>query len=205
MPFPLPLAKEEHGDTQEAASDLLMVLEIDPNHLKARRKYAQVLFIRGSYRQSIKHLTALIVAMPYDAQLYFQRSLANSHSGEHLAALRDVTQCIHLDPANKDAYFNRALMLSRAHPRRAIRDLSIVLLIDTEHALTIEAYLRRGMLYAALKQPQEALPDLLACLASEELKCLKVGRPSKTLVISTWLGKGKEGRCEWSGVSEWSE
>lgn len=159
-----------------------MVLETDPDHLMARRKYAEVLFARGSYRQSIKHLTALIVAMPYDPHLYFQRSLANSHSGEHLAALLDITQCVHLDPNNKRAYFNRALMLSTSHPHRAIKDLSIALLIDAKHELSTEAYLRRGMLYAKLKHPKEALPDLLACLANEELQCLRQGKPSETLV-----------------------
>eukprot|EP00043_Microstomoeca_roanoka_P020005 m.234360 g.234360 ORF g.234360 m.234360 type:complete len:1685 (+) comp17086_c0_seq2:68-5122(+) len=174
--------EETLGNSQQAASDLLMVLEVDPDHLHARRKYAQVLFERGSYRQSIKHLTALIVAMPADANLYFQRALANSRSGEHVQALRDITQCIHLDPNNKLAYFNRALMLSRAHPYRAIRDLSIVLLIDSSHEVTIEAYLRRGMLYASMHQHKEALPDLLACLASEELRCLRNGAASKTLV-----------------------
>lgn len=159
-----------------------MVLEIDSNHHLARQKYAQVLFERGNYRQAIKHFSALIVATPNDARLYYTRALAYSHSNDHLAAVRDITQCIHLSPNNKHAFFNRALLLSRSHPQRAIKDLSIALLIDNNRELSTEAYLRRGMLYAAACRPKEAFPDLLAALASEELRCIRNGSPSTTLV-----------------------
>jgi tetratricopeptide (TPR) repeat protein len=158
-------AEESSGQPQAAMQAFLLVLELDPGHRQARRRHADLSLQRGSARPAIRGYTSLLSEAPGDASLYFQRAQARMHNRDLMAALHDLTQCIHLDPAHASAYYVRATLLASTDPTRALRDFGIVLLLEDEDSdITTRVYLQRGIVYAACKKAALALADLRACL-----------------------------------------
>lgn len=159
------LAEEASGQPQAAMQAFLLVLELDPGHREARRRHADISLARGSARPAIRGYSSLLLETPADADLYFQRAQAHMHNRDLLAALQDLTQCVHLAPEHSAAFYLRGTLLARAKPTRALRDFGTLLLLEEEDsALTTQVYLQRGVVYAARKQPELALADFEMCL-----------------------------------------
>uniref|UniRef100_A0A2C9LFL2 Uncharacterized protein n=1 Tax=Biomphalaria glabrata TaxID=6526 RepID=A0A2C9LFL2_BIOGL len=80
-----------------------------------------------------------------------------------VASLQDLSATIHLDPNNWQAFYQRACILRKANPEKALLDLSVSLLLnDTEE--NIMSYLQRGILYNTLGKPEDAIQDFESVL-----------------------------------------
>ena len=147
-----PLVQEAIHNPDQAANDYLMILDVDENYEPARRYFAKLCYSRGNHRQAARQYTTLIEDNPHEGELYYLRAQALAAANESAAALQDVSQSIHLNPGLAEAFLMRATLLMQAAPLQAIKDLSLVLLLDTGSRLTTDALLQRGVLYAQLSQ-----------------------------------------------------
>ncbi|EDQ87743.1 uncharacterized protein MONBRDRAFT_9566 [Monosiga brevicollis MX1] len=153
--------QDARDNAEQATSDVLMVLQVDAGHEKARLYFADLSYRRGNYGQAVRAYTELLEEQPDSATLYMARAKANVGAKAAIEALRDVVQCLHLDPNCAEAYFYRALMLLEARPRQALKDFSLTLLLDMGTELTTRALLQRGILYAKLNE--HVCPALSIC------------------------------------------
>ena len=67
-----------------------------------------------------------------------------------MEALRDLSAAIHLDPNNSSAFYIRACLLRKTHPKQALRDYSISLLLD-DSVKNVAAFMHRGMVYSGMR------------------------------------------------------
>ena len=104
---------------------------------------------------------------PQDKDSYLQRAICYHHEGKHIAAIQDLCQCIHLDPSNHLAFFWRGCLLRDCHPKRALRDLGISLMLD-DGVENMATYLNRAVLYMQLKQFHQAIADFVCVLRLDE-------------------------------------
>jgi tetratricopeptide (TPR) repeat protein len=134
-------------------------------------------------------LTPFSQLQPLDKDCYLQRAISYHHEGDYSAALRDLCQCIHLDPGNHLAYFWRGCLLRECHPRRALRDLGVSLLLD-DGVGNLATYLNRAMLYVQLKQYQQAITDLQCVLKLDESNAARksAALTDASVVAHTQLG-----------------
>ena len=129
-------------------TDFLLLLDMDPGFEEARRFYAELCIRRGNYAQALRLWDELVQENPEEPGGYFQRARLHGLMEAPQLALLDLTQCIHLNPGHVDAFALRAALLCKAAPKRALRDWSIVLLLDAGTQHTTNALLHRGILYA---------------------------------------------------------
>jgi tetratricopeptide (TPR) repeat protein len=119
-------------------------------------------------------LDIVIEYRPRWAEPYYHRGLAfvglakgvwsNPSTG---LALQDFGKALNLDPRFADVYCARADLYKKAHPQRAIADLSTLLTIEP----TVAAYLKRAALSLATGQKAAAVADYREALKRYTAYC----------------------------------
>lgn len=162
------------GRMAAAGVELLLCLALAPHNAEASRLYASLLYADEQYAKAIQQYTRHIALCPQEATAYLHRGLACARMGRTRQAVLDLTQCVHLDPRCGQAYFCRGTLLARVDPRRAVRDLSVCLLLD-DSPRSVLVYLQRGLVYAGMHKYAAAVPDFFATLRCEDMRRMLEG------------------------------
>ncbi|MCJ7733099.1 MAG: tetratricopeptide repeat protein [Anaerolineales bacterium] len=111
----------------EALVSINQAMALAPEHKEARKTAALLTFENGNYRESEKHLVALLGQEPNDTDLLalFARTLAAQKQNEQ--ALRVINNAITLDEESLDLKLQRASMIKHIEgPLAAIDELRII-------------------------------------------------------------------------------
>jgi tetratricopeptide (TPR) repeat protein len=136
------IAKIDQGKAVEARSDILWLLQFDPNHLEALSLLGLVSARLGNAQASVQAFAKALQLDPSDRTVRFRRSQARLHLGDAQGAVSDLTELMADEPANLE------LFLQRGHSHHnledwesAFKDYSNAISIRADHA---EAYYYRA-------------------------------------------------------------
>ncbi|XP_069130069.1 uncharacterized protein [Argopecten irradians] len=168
------LMYEKRGDMLLALEDLSKAKKIMPTRTDAILKHGLYYFEIGNWTNAIQDFTDLLKVDPLDASARTYRGRAYAKMQQWTPAVQDLSAAIHLDPLSWQAFFHRACILRKAHPKRALHDYSVSLLInDTDE--NVMSYLHRGILYDAMGKHEDAIPDFESVLKlNKDIACAHV-------------------------------
>ncbi|KAK6975950.1 tetratricopeptide repeat protein 6, partial [Biomphalaria glabrata] len=154
---------EKRGDMLLAMEDYTNAIKIMPYHTDAIMKHGLYYFENENWGNAINDFSELLKVEPFNVKARIFRARAYAKMMNWVASLQDLSATIHLDPNNWQAFYQRACILRKANPEKALLDLSVSLLLnDTEE--NIMSYLQRGILYNTLGKPEDAIQDFESVL-----------------------------------------
>jgi len=121
------LAKRAQQRMPEALSSINQALSLAPEHKEARKTAALLNFENGKYRESEKHLVALLGQESNDTELLalFARTLAAQKQSDQ--AMRVIEKAIQLEEDSLSLKLERAAMIKQlAGPHAAVDELRII-------------------------------------------------------------------------------
>ncbi|KAL4230368.1 cytochrome c oxidase subunit 1 [Mactra antiquata] len=154
---------EKRGDMLLALEDYSSCTKIAPTRIDAILKHGMYYFDNKSWGNAINDFTDLLRVDPLNASARVLRGRAYAAMGQWSPAVEDLSAAIHLDPHHWEAFYHRACILRKAHPKRALHDYSVSLLINDSEE-NVSSYLHRGILYNAMGRPEDATPDFESVL-----------------------------------------
>lgn len=114
---------------------------------------------RRNYTQAIHYYNLAIQVEPNSSELYFDRGLAKSESGDVQGAWHDLNRAIKLNPLNDSAYFNRGIVeYEMGQYREALRDFNETIRLVPGDA---KALYNRALTKQALGDTSGALQDAI--------------------------------------------
>ncbi|XP_061164225.1 uncharacterized protein LOC133173256 [Saccostrea echinata] len=157
-----------------ALDDYMMCKRILPTRTDAILKHAMYYFQQKNWNTAIQDFTDLLKVDPLNSMARMYRGRALAEQNQWNAAVEDLSAAIHLDPQSWRAFFYRACILRKAHPKQALHDYSVSLLInDTDD--NVMSYLHRGILYNAMNRFEDAIPDFESVLKlNKDIACAHV-------------------------------
>ncbi|MCC2548092.1 tetratricopeptide repeat protein [Hymenobacter sp. BT175] len=115
---------------------------------------AQAMLQLRNYDEAILDLTTLLRKQPANAELYYQRGLAQLRAGNATPAISDFNKVLRYNPEHKNAVLARGLArMQTENYRGALPDLNRVVNMDAQCA---EAYEYRAICYSELGKEEEA-------------------------------------------------
>jgi len=151
------------GDMLLALEDYKIAAELLPSKTEAMFEIGVFHFNNENWTAALKDFTSIIEQDPEDSRAYTYRARVHAKMGNFEDSLQDLAAAIHYDPKNAIAFYHRGCLLRTLHPRRALQDLSVSLLLDSSEE-NVKAFLHRGILYTDLKRWEDAVPDFEAAL-----------------------------------------
>ncbi|XP_046576439.1 LOW QUALITY PROTEIN: uncharacterized protein LOC124284394 [Haliotis rubra] len=165
---------EQRGEMLLALEDYGKCTKLLPTRTDAIMKHGMYYFKNRNWNNAINDFTDLIRVDPLNAIAHLYRGQAYASQKLWAPAVEDMSAAIHLNPETWEAFYHRACILRKAHPKRALQDYSMSLLInDTEE--NIMSYLHRGILYSAMGKAEDAIPDFESVLKlNKDVACAHV-------------------------------
>eukprot|EP00118_Oscarella_pearsei_P015724 m.143590 g.143590 ORF g.143590 m.143590 type:complete len:1883 (+) comp38394_c1_seq23:49-5697(+) len=154
---------ERRKDFVSALEDYAMASKLIPSKLEAFFKKGKYNFESGFWTAAVEDFTAILKQEPGNALVRTYRGRTYAKQERFHEALADLSAAIHLNANSSIAFYHRGCLLRRADPQKALKDLSVSLLLDNS-AKNVLAYFHRGILYTDMKQFMEAIPDFEACV-----------------------------------------
>ncbi|XP_064636762.1 uncharacterized protein LOC135493378 isoform X2 [Lineus longissimus] len=154
---------EQRGEMLLALEDYQMTTKLNPTMTDGLLKHGLYYFKNESWQPAINDFTELLKQNPGNAEAHTYRGRCYTKLSMWNAAVEDLSAAIHLDPDNSIAFYYRGCILRKAHPKQALQDFSVSLLIDDSED-NILAYLHRGILYNEMGRPEDAIPDFESVL-----------------------------------------
>ncbi|KAK7097844.1 uncharacterized protein [Littorina saxatilis] len=165
---------EQRGEKLLALEDYSNCMKLMPTRTDAIMKHGMHYFLNENWVSAINDFTELLRVDPLNAEGRLFRGRAHAKMSQWSAASEDLSSAIHLDPRKWEAFYHRACVLRKAHPKRALQDYSVSLLINDSED-NIMSYLHRGILYNAQGRPEDAIPDFEAVLKlNKDIACAHV-------------------------------
>ncbi|XP_064192367.1 uncharacterized protein ttc6 isoform X1 [Anguilla rostrata] len=154
---------EEKNEILLAMEDYATTFTINPGRTDALLTYSLHHVHTCSWERALENLSLLLEQAPHHATARTYRGIAFVKLGKLQEAVEDFAVALHLDPNNWQAFYHRGCLLRKSMPELALRDLSTSVLIN--HSVeNLRAFLHRGLLYAELKQWQQAASDFKAVI-----------------------------------------
>lgn len=151
------------GDLILALEDYKKAAELLPSKTDAMFEIGIFRFNNENWGTALKDFTAILEQDNEDSLAYTYRAKVHAKMNDFERALRDLAAAVHFDPNNAEAFYQRGCLLRKVHPRRALQDLSVSLILDNSEK-NVKAFLHRGILYTDLKRWEDAIPDFEAAL-----------------------------------------
>ncbi|XP_076446152.1 uncharacterized protein LOC143283739 isoform X2 [Babylonia areolata] len=165
---------EQRGEKLLALEDYSNCMKLMPTRIDAIMKHGLYYFQNENWPSAINDFTELLRVDPLNSVGRLYRGRAYAKMNQWTPAVEDLSAAIHLDPTNWQAFYQRACVLRKAHPKRALQDYSMSLLINDGEE-NIMSYLHRGILYNAQSRPEDAIPDFEAVLKlNKDIACAHV-------------------------------
>ncbi|XP_015759885.1 PREDICTED: uncharacterized protein LOC107339154 [Acropora digitifera] len=151
------------GDLILALEDYKKAAELLPSKTDAMFEIGIFRFNNENWGTALKDFTAILEQDNEDSLAYTYRAKVHAKMNDFERALRDLAAAVHFNPNNAEAFYQRGCLLRKVHPRRALQDLSVSLILDNSEK-NVKAFLHRGILYTDLKRWEDAIPDFEAAL-----------------------------------------
>lgn len=122
---------------------------------------AMVARLAGNQEKAIKHLTLAIQASPDTGNLYYWRADTYIRTDQYDEAIADYTKALELMPQHRESLLGRGVAsIWKERWGLAVEDLTAVLDTDSRpDTVSALAHRARGVLYAAMGRPAEAIAD----------------------------------------------
>ena len=156
------------GETMLAVQDFESVLKFDRFNIDALRHLGRHYFTNKRYERCIRTFDDIACNLPRDVEVYFYKAQCYEALEQFHEALHCFCQAIHLDPSNHLMFTRRGMLLRNVHPRRAIEDLSLSILLN-DNFDNIIALMHRGLAYTHQRQFAAAVADFQAVIRRESL------------------------------------
>ena len=111
----------ERGRLDEALAIFQALLKTDSNNATIWNNLGIILFRQGKYREAVNAFGQATDTDPQFTNVWFNKSLALVHLGKDTEALRALDKVIKLNPRDKEAQSQRALIV-RKMARVGIKD-----------------------------------------------------------------------------------
>ncbi|PAA62172.1 hypothetical protein BOX15_Mlig000887g4 [Macrostomum lignano] len=149
---------EKRGEMRLALEDYSMASKLSPDKTDALFKHGLYYFQNEQWQFAINDFTELLTRDPKDSRAYTYIGRCYAKLQQMIPAVQAFSSAIHLNPYNWIAFYHRGRLLRRAQPDKALRDLSISVMLneDVENAM---AFMYRGILYCEMDRPEDAIPD----------------------------------------------
>jgi tetratricopeptide (TPR) repeat protein len=161
------IACSQAGRHNEALADLDSVLELDPGHVEARSRRANVLRGLGRLEEAVAEFTGVLNGDLTDEDRFFDladRGRAYLELGRRDDALADLTAALELNPDNVFVRYIRSGMLEEmGRPDDALADLDHALGLEPDH---IEIRMLRGSVLHDLGRLEDAVTEYTVILNS---------------------------------------
>lgn len=168
------LMYEKKGDILLAMEDYANVSRLNPKRTIAMFKRAMHHFKNENWANAVNEFSELLRHDNRNAEAYLYRGRAHGNMSEWSDAIFDLTTCIHLNPKCAQAFYYRGCLLRRCHPKQALLDFSVSLMIDDSHE-NILSYLHRGILYDEIGRHEDAIMDFEAVVKLDrDMACAHV-------------------------------
>ncbi|XP_031569552.1 uncharacterized protein LOC116304042 [Actinia tenebrosa] len=151
------------GDVLLALEDYKIAAQLLPSRTEAMFEIGKFHFNNENWSGAVNDFKEILQQDPQDSVAYTYRGRVYAQMGQFNNAIRDFSAAIHYDPNNALALYHRGCILRKVHPRRALQDLSVSLLLDSSEN-NVNAFLHRGILYTDMKRWEDAIPDFEAAL-----------------------------------------
>nr|XP_044621462.1 tetratricopeptide repeat protein 6 isoform X1 [Equus asinus] len=144
------------GEMHEIANKVLAIDDFskcifyDPKRTDALMKRGMFYYENENWIAATQDFTALLDIDPQNSQARTCRGRAYFKRRLYKQAIQDLSVAIHLDPNNWVAFYNRACLLRKCNPFRALQDFSVSALINDSYE-NLSCFLHRGILYADQK------------------------------------------------------
>ncbi|XP_067895393.1 uncharacterized protein ttc6 isoform X2 [Heterodontus francisci] len=162
---------EQSNDLLVAMEDYFMAFTLNPKRTDAMMKRGLFYFENSTWHLAIQDLTSLIKQEPDNAKARNYRGQAYAKQAMFREAIEDLSAAIHLDPNNWEAFYHRGCLLRKIHPRQALQDFSVSVLINDE-VENLNSFLHRGILYTELSEWHAAICDFESVLKLDRSVCL---------------------------------
>ncbi|XP_070553805.1 uncharacterized protein [Ptychodera flava] len=149
---------EKRGEILLALEDYRDATKLMPSKTEAIFKHGLYQFNNQNWMATIKDFSEMLVQEPNNALARTYRGRAYAKQGLYTNAIEDLSIAIHLDPHNSVAFYHRGCLLRRAHPKKALQDFSVSILLDDSQE-NVLAYLHRGILYMDMERYEDAISD----------------------------------------------
>ncbi|XP_062824366.1 tetratricopeptide repeat protein 6 isoform X1 [Anolis carolinensis] len=156
-------AHEDEGDLQLAIDDYTKCLYYNPKRTDALMKHGIYYFNKSAWNAAVNDFTTVIEEDPNHAEARTYRGRAYLKLEKYEKAAEDLCAAIHLNPCNWIAYYYRGCILRKLHPKQALQDFSVSVLLNYSYD-NLGALLHRGILYAELKEWALAICDFESAL-----------------------------------------
>ncbi|XP_048585429.1 uncharacterized protein LOC5512045 isoform X2 [Nematostella vectensis] len=151
------------GDMLLALEDYKIASRLLPSKTEAMFEIGMYRFNNENWTGAVNDFTEILEQDPQDSRAYTYRGTVFAKMGQFSKALPDLAAGVHYNPDNAVAFYQRGCILRKIHPRRALQDFSVSLLLDDSEE-NVMAFMHRGILYTDLKRWEDAIPDFEAAI-----------------------------------------
>jgi tetratricopeptide (TPR) repeat protein len=161
------------SDYDRALKDYSKAIEINPKNpelLNSRGKTYFDMALSGKFNNQQKEFVARAIADYTEAlskpvvktksraEMLINRGAANGATGNYEQALKDLSEGLSIDPANKNGYFNRSIVYFNVRQfDNALKDYQEYLKYDPNNG---NIWYEQGMLLRSMNRSAEAIPCL---------------------------------------------
>jgi tetratricopeptide (TPR) repeat protein len=130
------------GLATSVKSSLDKALELEPNHIEARMKLAELQLYLKNYKDVLKNLDMILKTDKYNAKAYFIKGIAFKELGDTLKAVSSFQTTVEQDPEYYNAYMELGILFSARKHKFALDYLTNALKIKPS---SIEAWYAIGI------------------------------------------------------------
>ncbi|TPP58958.1 hypothetical protein FGIG_07111 [Fasciola gigantica] len=109
---------------------------------------------------AIKHLRELCTMWPNNEEGHVELGYCLTKTYEHTEALSHLTAALYINATNRKALLLRGMLLRRAGPLQALRDLTVCIQIEGKDDEGFQARMYRAVLFFEWRKYQKAINDL---------------------------------------------
>lgn len=161
--YGLALIAEHDKDWRRMFALLTKIQELNPNHLDARLKLAQLYLATNQIAVALEEARALMELLPNDSRTHSLMAAVHFRLGNHGEGLAEVERALELDSSNSEAALVRArIFIEQQKYDPALLTLNEAMAQDPEN---ISLYLMKIQLFEAMEQLDKTT-DVLRELAT---------------------------------------
>ncbi len=151
------------GKFDLALSHLFQSEEMDEESVDASLRIAQIYLFRKDYKKACEKLKEITEKHPSNSMAWEWFAVAEFKLGHDKKGLRCSEEVLKLDPDNRNAIYNRAIVTrsQQGDSQLVVKDLSRVLDINPQDLKALKA---RALTYAGLEDYPNSLKDLTQAL-----------------------------------------
>lgn len=151
------LLRMNHGDRQGAEADVRVVLDNEPDNVRAVYAFGSIAYRKGEFIEAAKAFSRVLELDDSITEAYAMRGASYLKLQRPQDAIHDFTETLARNPAHRNAYYNRALAyVALGDDEQAEDDLTQAMSLNSQSYETIVA---RAAVYMRLGEFGRAIRD----------------------------------------------